>query len=85
MTATPKLYYTNARLGGKVALLAGPFLTADEAGRCIDLCGPLAIAFDPVLENASFGVMECNAYAGQGHFNETLAMNGINGILAVGY
>jgi sulfite exporter TauE/SafE len=83
MAQTPKLYYTNARYGGKTALLAGPFLTAEEAGHCIDLCGPLAVAFDPMLEKASFGVMECSGYAGQGHFNETLAMNGINGILTV--
>jgi len=83
MSKTPKLYYTNARLGGKTALLAGPFLTSPEAEHCIDLCGPLAIAFDPMLEKATFGVMECSKYAGQGHFNETLKQNGINGILAV--
>lgn len=83
MTKTPKLYYTNARLGGRTALLAGPFLSSPEAEHCIDLCGPLAIAFDPVLENATFGVMECSAYAGPGHFNNTLIANGIQGILTV--
>jgi hypothetical protein len=79
----PKLYYTNARLNGKVALLAGPFLEISQAEACIDLIGGLAIEFDPVLEGATFGVMEVKAYAGAGFYNDLLRRNGVTGIISV--
>ena len=72
-----KFYYTNARMNGKTALLAGPFPDAETAGKCIDLLGPAFIEADPAAENASFGVMECNAPCGPGIFNNALPAFGI--------
>lgn len=83
MSETPKLYYTNARYGGKTLLLAGPFLDVGQAEHCIDICGPMAIEFDPMLEQATFGVMEVNGYAGAGMFNDILRINGIQGIISI--
>lgn len=54
-----KIYYANARLGGKTALLAGPFITPNEAEATLDIVGPAFIADEPLAESASFGVMQC--------------------------
>lgn len=78
MTAKMKVYYTNARLNGKTALLAGPFPTSQEAEFCIDICGPLFIADEPAAVAASFGVMSCTGHAGFGIYNAVLKANGIN-------
>lgn len=56
-----KVYYANARLLGKTALLAGPFLSAPEAEKTLDIVGPIFVQMEPRAANASFGVMECNA------------------------
>lgn len=71
-------YYTNARLNGKTALLAGPFLTSQQAEACIDICGPLFIKEEPNAKAATFGVMSCKAFAGYGIYNKALRANGIN-------
>ncbi len=71
-------YYTNARLGGKTALLAGPFLTSQEAEACIDICGPLFVQEEPKAVAATFGVMSCKGFAGYGIYNKALRANGIN-------
>ncbi len=71
------MFYTNARMGRKTALLAGPFYDAEEAGKCIDLLGPAFIEADPAAEGATFGVMSCKAYAGKGIFNDALPALGI--------
>ena len=55
-----KIYYANARLGGKTALLAGPFITANEAEATLDIVGPAFINEEPLAVSASFGVMQCN-------------------------
>ena len=70
-------YYTNARLNGKTALLAGPFFTVEEAEFCIELCQPLFEAEAPLGEFASLGVMSVNAHAGLGHYNKALRANGV--------
>ena len=59
--ADQKVYYWNARLNGQTALLAGPFLTAQEAEACADIVSPLFIAEHPKAAYASFGVMRCNS------------------------
>lgn len=71
-------YYTNARLNGKTALLAGPFSTAQEAEVCIDLVGPIFTAEEPRALAATFGVMSVNKHAGLGLYNVALRANGIN-------
>lgn len=73
-----KLFYTNARLNHKTALLAGPFLTSAEAEHCIDICGPMFIKEEPIAQAATFGVMSCGAFAGYGRYNDILAAKGIN-------
>ncbi len=72
------MFYTNARMGRKTALLAGPFYDAEEAGKCIDLLGPAFIEADPAAEGATFGVMSCKTHAGLGVYNIPLRANGIN-------
>lgn len=68
-----KVYYWNARLNGKTALLSGPFLTANEAEATADIVSPLAILEQPECEKAHFGVMQCNwPGAGEGRFNKDL-------------
>lgn len=71
-------YYTNARLGGKTALLAGPFMTSQEAEACIDICGPLFTKEEPQAKAATFGVMSCTEFAGYGIYNKAFKANGIN-------
>lgn len=72
-----KLYYTNARWNGKTALLAGPFVTPQEAEFCIDLCQPLFEAEDPMGQFCSYGVLEVNKHIGLGGYNVALRANGI--------
>lgn len=68
-----KVYYWNARLNGKTALLSGPFLTASEAEATANTVSPAFILDEPAASNATFGVMECNAPgAGQGVYNHLL-------------
>ena len=80
MGKTPiEFFYTNARFGGKTALLAGPFFDIETAEFCIDLCQPLFEAEDPTgfAKMASYGVMRVNAHAGLGVYNKALRANGI--------
>lgn len=68
-----KVYYSNARLGGKVMLLCGPFLTAQEAEATLDVIGHMVIKEHPETKRASFGVMQCNAPGdGPGPYNDRL-------------
>lgn len=69
-------YYTNARLGGKTALLAGPFMEVDRAEHYIDVCGPLFVAMEPRAVDATFGVMSAKKFAGYGLFNKELRAAG---------
>ncbi|CAB4131783.1 hypothetical protein UFOVP131_54 [uncultured Caudovirales phage] len=78
MTAPVKFYYTNARLGGKTALLAGPFMDIGLAEHCIDLTQPLFEAEEPRSQAATFGVMSVTAFAGYGIYNRALRANGID-------
>lgn len=75
-----KCYYTNARMAGKTILLAGPFESADEAGKFIDVCGPWLLEIEPTSVAATFGVVELNRYpkSGPGIFNNNLAKQGVN-------
>jgi hypothetical protein len=77
MNAPIKFYYTNARMNKKTALLAGPFPDVETASKLIDLLGPAFIEADPDAKGATFGVMEVNAYAGKGIFNDALPAMGI--------
>lgn len=71
-----KVYYWNARLKGKVALLSGPFLTAREAEETADIVSPRFITEQPEAINATFGVMQCNAPGiGEGEYNNLLPYN----------
>lgn len=56
-----RVYYANARLLGKTALLAGPFGNAPDAEKCLDIVGPAFLQMEPRATQATFGVMECNA------------------------
>lgn len=76
MTEQITWYYTNARLNGKTALLAGPFMEADRAEHYIDVCGPLFVAMEPRATAATFGVMSVKAFAGYGLFNKELRAAG---------
>lgn len=68
-----KVYYWNARLDRKVALLAGPFLTASEAEATANTVSPIFINECPEAVSATFGVMQCNAPgAGEGRYNNHL-------------
>lgn len=78
MAKNIRVYYTNARLNGKVALLAGPFMANQEAEFCIDICGPLFLNEELAAEAATFGVMSCSGHAGFGIYNKALRANGIN-------
>lgn len=71
-----KLYYTNARMLGKTALLAGPFLDIARAEHYIDIVGPLFVEMEPGAVAATFGVVEVNAFAGYGVFNDVLRAAG---------
>ncbi len=66
------LFYTNARLNSKTALLAGPFQIQEHAARYIDVCGPMFVDDEPASLGATFGVMSCNAFAGYGIYNKIL-------------
>jgi len=71
-----KLYYWNARLNGKTALLSGPFLTASEAENTADIVSPIFIQEHPEALNATFGVMQCKSPgAGYGINNKYLPHN----------
>jgi hypothetical protein len=68
-----KVYYANARLGGKTMLLAGPFLTAKEAEETLNLIGPRVVKENPECRKATFGVVEMRAPGdGPGHYNDML-------------
>lgn len=68
-----RVYFANARLMGKTALLAGPFLTAPEAEKTLDIVGPAFVQMEPRAKGATFGVMECNAPGpGAGELNHLL-------------
>jgi hypothetical protein len=68
-----KVYYWNARLGGKTAVLAGPFMTASEAEETANIVSPVFILDEPAAEQASFGVMQVNAPGcGDGRYNNFL-------------
>lgn len=69
-------YYTNARLNGKTALLAGPFLTQAHAERYIDVCGPMFVNDEPASVAATFGAMSAKAFAGYGIYNVILRAAG---------
>lgn len=69
-------YYTNARLGGKTALLAGPFMEQAQAERYIDVCGPMFVDDEPRSLGATFGVMSCKGFAGYGIYNVILRAAG---------
>ncbi len=70
-----KVYYANARLGGKVMLLTGPFLTAKEAEATLDLIGPRVLEENPECRKANFGVVEMKAPGdGPGPYNEMLPL-----------
>ncbi len=71
---TAKVYYSNARLGGKTMLLCGPFLTAKEAEETLDVIGHMVIKENPETNKANFGVVQMNAPGdGPGPYNERLA------------
>ena len=73
MQMVEKVYYWNARLNGKTAVLAGPFLTAPEAEATADIVSPRFIEDAPEARNATFGVMEVNAPGmGEGRYNNIL-------------
>jgi hypothetical protein len=77
------VYYWNARFKGKTALLAGPFLTPQEAEATADFVSPVFLLQCPEAVNATFGVMQCNAPgAGEGRYNEYLP-NNLLGNLAI--
>jgi hypothetical protein len=68
-----KVYYWNARLNGKTAVLAGPFLTVEEAEQTADIVSPAFLREQPGAYRASFGVMQCNAPGcGEGRYNNRL-------------
>ncbi len=82
--AGAKVYYGNARRGGKVMLLTGPFLTAREAEATLDLVMPRAVKEHPELALASVGVVELNAPGdGPGPYNDMLPER-IMGNLGIG-
>ena len=68
-----KVYYWNARLNHKTALLSGPFLTAKEAEETSNVVSPVFLMECPEARLATFGVMECRAPgAGEGRYNDLL-------------
>jgi hypothetical protein len=68
-----KVYYWNARLNGKTAVLSGPFLTAAEAEMTADAVSPAFLVDQPEARRASFGVMQVNAPGcGEGRYNHLL-------------
>lgn len=69
-------YYTNARLNGKTALLAGPFMSIEKAEHYIDVCGPLFVEQEPAAKGATFGVMSCKKFAGYGIYNQHIRAAG---------
>lgn len=76
MELVSKVYYWNARLGGKTAVLSGPFLTAAEAEATADIVSPVWLLQEPSAEKATFGVMEVNAPGmGEGFLNDYLPPN----------
>ena len=67
------VYYWNCRLGGKTALLAGPFISAELAQKCADYVGPVVVQENPEAKKATFGVMKCKAPGpGLGDYNKYL-------------
>lgn len=68
-----KVYYSNARRGGKTMLLCGPFLTAQEAEQTLEIVGPVCVEENPETRLASFGVVQMNAPGdGPGPYNHLL-------------
>lgn len=68
-----KVFYWNARLNGKTALLAGPFLTAKEAEETSNVVSPPFINECPEGLRATFGVVRMRAPgAGEGRYNNLL-------------
>jgi hypothetical protein len=67
------VYYWNARLWRKTAILAGPFLTAKEAELTADIVSPIFIMQHPEANKATFGVLQVNAPGiGEGDLNHVL-------------
>ena len=73
-----KYYYVNARLNGKTALLAGPFVNdVKSAEDLIDACLELfEQSGDALAPYASYGVVGLNASQGLGLFNKKLRAAG---------
>lgn len=69
-------FYTNARLNGKTALLAGPFIDIGRAEHYIDVVSPMFIAQEPAAQAATFGVMRVQGFAGYGIYNEAIRAAG---------
>lgn len=82
-----KVYYWNARLNHKTALLSGPFLTAKEAEDTADVVSPIFLQECAEARQATFGVMECKAPgAGEGRYNNHLPAHLIRNLaIAVRY
>ena len=77
------VYYWNARLGGKTAVLSGPFLTAAEAEATANYVSPPFLIDCPEAKSATFGVMQVKAPGmGEGNYNRFLPYN-LLGNLAV--
>lgn len=73
MELVKKVYYWNARLGGKTAVLSGPFLTPREAELTADYVSPVWLLQQDEAKHATFGVLEVNAPGmGEGFLNEYL-------------
>jgi hypothetical protein len=73
----PKLYYSNARLGGQTCVLAGPYLTVAEAEATLDIVGPAFLNERPEARMATFGVMQVNVPGcGEGRYNKLVEEKG---------
>ena len=68
-----EVYYANCRLNGATSLLAGPFVSAELAEKCLEIVGPLSIRKQPETRRATFGVVKMKAPGqGMGYFNKNL-------------
>ncbi len=68
-----KVYYSNCRMSGRTSLLAGPFLTPQEAEATLQIVGKLATVEFPESVAATFGVVQLNAPGGgAGYYNSKL-------------
>lgn len=78
MPKEPDLFfYTNARLAGRTALLAGPFIDEAAALHVMDAIAPAAIKDHPEAEFATFGVLSVKSHIGYGVYNYVLRGSGI--------